>query len=48
VRWTLLLFLAGLAVAAILFVATGGHLILLPFLFVLPLGFFSLGRRRDR
>ena len=47
-RATLLLFLAGLAVAAILFVATGGHLIFLPFLFVLPLGLFGLGRRRDR
>jgi hypothetical protein len=47
-RATLLLFLAGLAVAAIVFAATGGHLIFLPFLLVLPLGLFGLGRRRDR
>ena len=47
-RATLLLFLAGLAVAAILFAASGGHLIFLPFLFVLPLGLFGLDRRRNR
>ena len=48
VRLTLMLLLGGLAVAAIVFAATGGHVLLLPFLFVLPLGLFGLGRRRDR
>jgi len=48
VRFTLLLFLTGLAVAVIVFATSGGHLLLLPFLFVLPLGLFGLGRRRDR
>jgi hypothetical protein len=40
------LLLLGLAVAAIVFVVSGGHLILLPLFFVLPLGFFGLSRRR--
>jgi hypothetical protein len=48
VRFALMLLLAGLAVAAIVFAATGGHVLFLPFLFVLPLGLFGLGRRRDR
>jgi hypothetical protein len=45
----MLLVLLGLAVAVILFVVTGGHLIFLPLFFVLPLGFgfFHLGRQRD-
>jgi len=47
-RSTLLLLLAGLAVASIVFAATGGRFLFLPFLFVLPLGLFSLGRRRER
>ena len=47
-RPSLILLLAGLAIAAIIFAATGGHVLLLPFLFVLPLGLFGLGRRRDR
>jgi hypothetical protein len=47
-RFSLLLLLAGIAVAAIVFAATGGHVLFLPFLFVLPLGLFGLGRRRDR
>ena len=41
-----LLVLAGLAIAAIVFVATGGHVVFLPLFFVLPLGLFGLGRRR--
>jgi hypothetical protein len=45
-RVTLLMLLASLAVAAILFAATGGHFLFLPFLFVLPLGLFGFGRRR--
>jgi uncharacterized membrane protein len=48
VRFALMFLLGGLAVAAIVFAATGGHVLLLPFLFVLPLGLFGLGRRRDR
>jgi hypothetical protein len=43
---TLGLLLAGLAVAAVIFLATGGHVLLLPLFIVLPLGFFGLGRRR--
>jgi hypothetical protein len=43
---TALFVLAGLAVAAIIFVATGGHVLFLPLFFVLPLGLFGLGRRR--
>ena len=41
------LLLIGLAVAAIVYAATGGHVIFLPLLFV-PLAFFSLGRRGRR
>ncbi len=37
----------GLAVAVIVFVATGGHVLFLPLLF-LPLGLFSFGHRRSR
>jgi hypothetical protein len=43
---SLLLLLAGLALAVILFAATGGHLIFLPIFLILPLGFFGLGQRR--
>jgi hypothetical protein len=42
----LLLLLGGLAVALIVYVATGGHVVFLPLLLVLPLGFFAVGRRR--
>ncbi len=42
---TLLIFLAGLAVAFLVFVVTGGHFIFLPLLLVFPLGLF-FGRRR--
>jgi hypothetical protein len=38
--------LLGLAVAAIVFLVSGGHLLFLPLFFILPLGFFGLGRRR--
>jgi hypothetical protein len=37
----------GLAVAVIVFVVSGGHIVFLPLLF-LPLGLFSLGHRRRR
>ena len=43
---TVFLLLAGLVIAAVVFAATGGHLIFLPLFFVLPLGLFGLGRRR--
>lgn len=43
----MILLLFGLAIALGLFLVTGGHLILLPLFFVLPLGFFHLGRRRS-
>ena len=42
----MILLLLGLAIAAVVFIVSGGHLILLPLFFVLPLGFFGLGRRR--
>jgi hypothetical protein len=35
----------GLAIALIVFVATAGHVVFLPLLFV-PLGLFSVGHRR--
>jgi hypothetical protein len=38
----------GIAIAVIVFVVSGGHVLFLPLLF-LPLGLFSLGhRRRER
>jgi hypothetical protein len=43
-----ILLLLGLAVAAIVFLVTGGHVLFLPLFFILPLGIFGLGRRRRR
>jgi hypothetical protein len=40
------LMLLGLLIAVILFVVSGGHLLFLPLLFVLPLGGGLLHRRR--
>ena len=37
----------GIAVAVVVFALTGGHFVFLPLLF-LPLGLFSLGRRKQR
>lgn len=37
----------GLAIAVVVFVVSGGHILFLPLLF-LPLGLFSLGHRRRR
>jgi hypothetical protein len=37
----------GLAIAVIVFVLSGGHVLFLPLL-LLPLGLFSLGQRRRR
>lgn len=42
----MILLLLGLAVAAIVFLVSGGHVILLPLFLILPLGFFGFGRRR--
>ncbi|HYY63249.1 MAG TPA: hypothetical protein VE688_01445 [Gaiellaceae bacterium] len=42
----MILLLLGLAVAAIVFLISGGHVIVLPLFFILPLGFFGLGRGR--
>jgi hypothetical protein len=45
-RLTLVLLLAGLGIAVIVFVATSGHVILLPILLILPLGLLGLRRGR--
>jgi hypothetical protein len=44
VRLTLLVFLGGLAVAFLIFVITGGHIVFLPLILLFPLGLFF--RRR--
>ena len=41
------LLLLGIAVAAIVFVVTGGRVVFLPLFLIIPLGFFSLSRRGD-
>jgi len=41
---TLSIFLTGLALAAIVYLATGGHVVLIPILLILPFGPFSLRR----
>jgi hypothetical protein len=43
---TLLFLAVGILVFAIVFVATGGHVIFLPLLLLLPLGIISFGGRR--
>jgi hypothetical protein len=40
--------LLGLGIAVLLFVATGGHLLFLPLVFILPLGGFLVHRRGGR
>jgi hypothetical protein len=40
IPFTLLVLLAGIGVAVVLFVVTGGHLLFLPLLFILPFGLF--------
>lgn len=40
------LFLAGLAIAAAIYLISAGHVLFLPLLFFLPLGGFFGGRRR--
>jgi hypothetical protein len=42
---TLAFLLAGLAIAALVYVVTGGHVLFLPLVFLFPLGVF-IGRRR--
>lgn len=37
----------GIAIAVVVFAATGGHFFFLPLLFV-PLGLFSMGHRKQR
>jgi len=38
--------LLGLAIALIVFLATGGHVIFLPLVLIIPLGLFGIRRRR--
>jgi hypothetical protein len=38
----------GLVIAAVVFIATGGHVVFLPLLFLLPLGGLLGHRRRYR
>jgi hypothetical protein len=45
VRVTLLLLLAGIAIAVLVYVISGGDVLFLPLIFLLPLGLF-FGRRR--
>ena len=42
---TLLVLLAGLAIAVLLYVVSGGHVFFLPLILLLPFGLF-IGRRR--
>jgi hypothetical protein len=42
------LFLLGLVLAVVVFAATGGHVLLLPLLFLLPLGGLLTHRSRRR
>jgi len=42
---SLAVFLAGVVIAAIVYLATSGHVIFPPILFVLPLGLLSWERR---
>jgi hypothetical protein len=44
--WALLL--AGLAIAALVYLVSGGHVIFLPILLVFPLGWLFGNRRRRR
>ncbi len=44
-RLTLIVLLAGLAIAALVYVVSGGHVLFLPLILLLPLGLF-IGRRR--
>jgi hypothetical protein len=43
----LVLLLLGLAIAALVFLVSGGHVVFLPLLLILPLG-WAFGSRRGR
>jgi hypothetical protein len=43
--FTLVVLLAGLAVAVLVYVLSGGHVLFLPLILLLPFGLF-IGRRR--
>jgi hypothetical protein len=43
-----ILLLLGLAIALIVFLVSGGHVIFLPLVLILPLGLFGLRRRSRR
>ena len=45
-RFSIALLLAGVALAVLIFVATGGRVVFLPLLLIIPLGLFRFGRRR--
>ena len=45
--WVVLL-LGGLAVAVLVYLVSGGHVLFVPLLLVLPLGWLFGRRRRDR
>lgn len=42
----MILLLVGLAIAVIVFLVSGGNVIFLPLILILPLGLFSVSRRR--
>jgi hypothetical protein len=42
------LLILGLAIAAAIYLISGGHVLFLPLLFVFPLGLFAHHRRRRR
>ena len=44
-RFSLLILVAGLAVAFLVFVVSGGHVLFLPLLLLFPLGFMFRRRR---
>jgi hypothetical protein len=45
VRFTLVLFAVGLAVAVLIYAASGGRIVFLPLLLILPLGLLFARRR---
>ena len=45
-RLTLITLLAGIAIAALVYVISGGHVLFLPLIFLLPLGLLFRRRRR--
>jgi hypothetical protein len=40
------LLLIGLAIALVVFLVSGGHVVFLPLVLILPLGLFGIRRRR--